>query len=326
MCYLLILLAFVVGACIAWIYSSSYDECMIWSVSLYEGGTPYNLRPVKDQFNKQIILQGSDVSDIDARFVADPFMMYANEQWNLFFEALDNATGKGVIGLATSKKGYDDWKYQSVVLDEPFHLSYPFVFEADDKYYMIPESCQAGAVRLYEAESFPLKWCYKKDLIQGDCADSTVFFHNGAWYLFTLFEERSLALYFADGLLGEWVEHPMSPLLFDDLHRVRPGGRVVCHNDKILRFAQDGLPSYGHSVRVFQIHELTKEIYRESELVESPILESSGNDWNALGMHHIDLHETGSGHCVACVDGRANNKKIFSWRRGWGEFVSKFKR
>jgi hypothetical protein len=320
------LLAFAVGAIIAWIYSTSYKQCMIWSVSFYEGNTPFNLHPIKDRSNKQIILQGSDVSGCDIRFVADPFMVYANEQWNLFFEALDNATEKGVIGLATSKTGYDNWEYQSIVLDEPFHLSYPIVFESDDKYYMIPETCKIGAVRLYEAESFPLKWQYKKDLLQGEYADSTIFFHDGTWYLFTLFEDNALTLYFSDDVLGEWVEHPKSPILSDDLHTARPGGRVVRYDDKILRFAQDGLPSYGQSVRVFQIHELTKENYRESELVESPVLESSGSGWNALGMHHIDLHEMDDGHCIACVDGRSSNKKLFSWRHGWAEFVSKFGR
>jgi hypothetical protein len=35
---------------------------------------------------------------------------------------------EGEIGLATSEDGLK-WDYKQVVLNEPFHLSYPYVFE-----------------------------------------------------------------------------------------------------------------------------------------------------------------------------------------------------
>ena len=39
----------------------------------------------------------------------------------------------------------------SIVLAEPFHLSYPYVFEWQGSHYMIPESGAAKSVRLYRA-------------------------------------------------------------------------------------------------------------------------------------------------------------------------------
>ena len=65
-------------------------------------------------------------------------------------------TDRGEIAHATSRDGAA-WTYRSVVLREPFHLSYPQVFEWDGAIYMVPESRQDAAVHLYVAEAFPTR-------------------------------------------------------------------------------------------------------------------------------------------------------------------------
>ena len=62
--------------------------------------------------------------------------------WNLFFEVYNNDTKQGDLAVATSKNTWI-WDYQKVIIDEPFHLSYPYVFKADDEYYLIPESLRS---------------------------------------------------------------------------------------------------------------------------------------------------------------------------------------
>jgi hypothetical protein len=47
------------------------------------------------------------------------------------------------------------------------HLSYPYSFTWKGHVYMVPESGQAGAVRLYRAERFPRSWVFVGTLVQG---------------------------------------------------------------------------------------------------------------------------------------------------------------
>ena len=70
-----------------------------------------------------------------------------------------------------------------------------------------------------------------------------------------------------------------------------------------VRFAQDGFPMYGSRVRAFEILELTRLRYVERELTGRPVLQGSGNGWNAHGMHHVDAHQIGDDTWLACVDG-----------------------
>ena len=65
-------------------------------------------------------------------------------------------SGHGDIGLAVSDDGIN-WSYKQIVLDEPFHMSYPYVFKWQEDFYMIPESQEANSVRLYRALDFPTK-------------------------------------------------------------------------------------------------------------------------------------------------------------------------
>ena len=65
-----------------------------------------------------------DVRDVAAVMVADPFMIRAGARWHMFFEVLNRRGLKGQIGLASSDDGRR-WRYDRIVLDEPFHLEFP---------------------------------------------------------------------------------------------------------------------------------------------------------------------------------------------------------
>jgi hypothetical protein len=274
-----------------------------WSIGIYLGQSPFQWLPAPGIDNP--VLSSSDVTDVPARFLADPFMVRRDHAWYLFFEVLNKQSDKGEIGLAISDNGFD-WTYQQIVLAEPFHLSYPYIFEYDDEFYMVPETLQAEAVCLYKAEDFPRGWRRVDKLIEGDCADPSIFHFDNRWWLFacsTPYEHDTLKLYFADHLTGPWIEHPASPIVHGNKHNARPGGRVLVLNEKIIRFTQDCLPTYGVQLRAFEISELTTTTYAEKENRESPILGDSGSGWNRWGMHHIDPHLLADGQWIACVDG-----------------------
>jgi hypothetical protein len=313
----------------------------IWSIGIYSGPTPLQLAPAPGARNP--VLSAADVTDVPARFVADPFMLPVNGLWHMFFEVLNNQNDRGEIGLATSHDGLA-WQYQRIVLAEPFHLSYPCVFRWNQDFYMVPETLGAGAVRLYRAASFPAKWEHVTDLISGTHADPSLFSYGGRWWLFTCpnpHQHDTLALYSTDsfpaaspasagpasatgstsvgpastagstsldstsaGPASTWTEHPASPLIVANPRMARPGGRVLACDGKLLRFTQDCFPIYGAQVRAFAITELTSTTYKECEVPESPVLPAGGSGWNATGMHHVDAHRLQDESWLACVDGQ----------------------
>src|SRR5580658_6258467 len=128
-----------------------------WSIGIYRGSSPFNLSDSQDIQNP--VLTAAQVTDVKADFVADPFMIREGTTWHMFFEVMNSVREKGEIGLATSSDGCK-WTYQSVVLREPFHLSYPLIFKWEGEYYLIPESAAANRIALYKAEKFPCVWKY----------------------------------------------------------------------------------------------------------------------------------------------------------------------
>lgn len=278
----------------------------VFSIAIYKGASPLRLQPFMG--NGITVLSHTDITDVDAVYVADPFMIRHEEVWHMFFEILSRPAGKGIIGLATSADGCD-WKYRQVVLEEDFHLSYPYVFKHGQDYFMIPESNQDYSVRLYKATEFPARWDYVGNLLEGEAlVDCSPFYFNDRWWLFAgcggpPCHADTLRFFHADNLMGTWQEHPSSPLITDDPAIARPCGRVVLCNGRLLRFAQDCHPYYGQRVRAFEIIELTLTSYCESPASIDPILMESHQGWNECGMHHMDAHQLPDGNWLACVDG-----------------------
>jgi hypothetical protein len=278
-----------------------------YAIGIYTGDSPFRLTSPSYIVNP--VLRPRDVTDVPAWFVADPFMVKENGLWYMFFEVMNANTNKGDIGLAVSQDGFR-WKYKQIVLEESFHLSYPYVFKWNGDYYMVPESCQVYAVTLYKAVEFPTKWVIVKTLLNGNYFDSSLLYYDKRWWIFTSDRDDILHLFFSDDLMGCWQEHPKSPIIRGNGHIARPGGRILLSKNKVFRFTQDCEPKYGYQVRAFEITELTPERYTEQEVSDNPILKPTGKGWNAERMHHIDLHEIGTNQWQACVDGIGGSWKF----------------
>ena len=274
-----------------------------WSIGIYSGPSPIELRPAAGVSNP--VLTRADVWDCTASFVADPFMVFEDGTWYMFFEVMNALTGRGAIGLAVSRDA-TNWQYRRIVLQEPFHLSYPNVFQWRDDYYMIPEALATEAVCLYRAAPFPERWILVANLVKGTLADPSPFRHANRWWMFACGAPRShdnLRLFHSEHLTRGWCEAAVSPLIHGDRRSARPAGRVVACNDRIIRFAQDCDPWYGRQVRAFQVDTLSPIAYHEEPAPEPVLLSNSLDGWNSSGMHHVDAHPIMKGTWIACVDG-----------------------
>lgn len=274
-----------------------------WSIGIYSGNSPLNIKAPANIKNP--VLTAKDITDIKAQFVADPFIVKTDSIFYVFFEAYNLKTEQGDIGCAESKDGYH-WKYKQIVLDEPFHLSYPYVFKWNNEYYLIPESHQDLSVRLYKGTGFPFKWKYTGDLLKGyHFVDPQIVYYNNLWWLFvTTTEDDDLNLYYSKNLTGPWTQHPMSPIIKRNKHIARGGGRILEYNGKLYRYTQDCFPTYGIQVFAFEITEITETNFKEKAISDSPVVSGiRNNDWNSIGMHTVDPVMISNNTWIAAVDG-----------------------
>jgi hypothetical protein len=201
------------------------------------------------------------------QYYADPFLFSVGGQAHLFVEAYDVALGKGRIAHMKLGPGGTVGP-ASTVLDRPYHLSYPFIFEHGGDIFMIPESGPNNTLELYRAVAFPDRWEQVKVLFNGPAADTTVLYHEGRfWFFVTLLDTRfpqalTLLLFHSQTLLGEWTLHPASPIS-TDIRVARGAGVPFLDRGAWIRPAQDGGETYGGGIRYQRIKRLDTSHYLE---------------------------------------------------------------
>ncbi|HEX4275114.1 MAG TPA: hypothetical protein VHZ74_07160 [Bryobacteraceae bacterium] len=275
-----------------------------FSIGMFAGPSPLELAPAPGAANP--VLTYRDVSDAPAIFVADPFIVYDGGRWYMLLEVMNDAGYKGEISVATSANGIQ-WEYEGIVLTEPFSLSYPYVFDWQGDYYMLPEMYQQNYLRLYKAESFPRGWRPVATFLEGDpIADASIFQWQGSWYILACSNPAgndTLRLFQASCPLGPWREHSRSPVVTGDPRAARPGGRVVEWKGSLIRYAQVCVPRYGTDLRAFRITRLTPEEYAEEAVDAPPIARPGRTAWNSRAMHHVDPYLLPDGTWLAVADG-----------------------
>lgn len=197
-------------------------------------------------------------------WVADPILVDYQGKTFLFYEAVKG--DKGRIEVAEVQDDCTLGK-RTVILEDEYHYSYPFVFRHEDVWYMIPESSARQEVALYQAIDFPWKWEKKQILLSGFRAvDTTAFSQDGVWYLLTYLPtdktEHVTPRAYQLQLSGEpgLTEIPWPE--FDPLE-VRGAGPVFTAGERQYRPAQLSEPDcYGNAVSFFEIATLSPE-YRE---------------------------------------------------------------
>lgn len=284
------------------------------AIGIYGGPSPVDLAPAGGATNP--VLTTSDVTDVSARFVADPFLFRKGADWFLFFEVFDSWEGKGVIGLARSADGLS-WRYSGVVLSEPFALSYPYVFETAGQVYMLPGTSKSRSVTLYRARQFPDRWELVGTLVEGeDLAGASIFERGGRWWILAgRRSDDSLVLFSSVDLAGPWRPHPRNPVPSARPHGAGSAGHVIVWNGRLLRFAREEAPRNGTRVFAYEIEELSETKYRERLAWPSPVVGPGSDEWNAGGMHHVDAHLLPTGRWLAAVDG--SHRQILYGLKRW---------
>jgi len=207
--------------------------------------------------------------DPGMRFYADPFPMTWQGKTFVFVEELDHRVGKGFIS-AIEFDQTGPTAAAMPVLEESWHLSYPFLMVHDGSLWMIPESMASHEVALYRCVDFPHRWERHATLLSNlQLSDATVTEHNGRYYMFgTLWDgaggySDTLAIYHADSLLGPWHPHAKNPVLIDR-SSARPAGAFVKRGDRLWRPIQDCSEGYGSGLALAEVVELSPDAFRQT--------------------------------------------------------------
>jgi hypothetical protein len=241
------------------------------------------------------------------RFVADPFVW---EHQGKTYCLVEDYSFRDKIGRISAfqidKQGATQ---PEVVLAEPFHLSFPYLFEFNGTIYMCPECYASGEIRLYRSIEFPHQWEFVKAIMKDVSASDTMLFEKGdRWWMLTNLERAGrgdfrseLYLFSAPSPLSEsWAPHPANPVKIDPA-----GGRnagLLRDGDKLYRAGQvQGFDQYGVGIRLFEICALSPEDYQERLIGEI----RPGFRKGLSGTHH--LSSTGA---VTVVD---SYRREFVW-------------
>ena len=200
-------------------------------------------------------------------FNADPFAVTWQGRTCVYFEEFDHRTQKGVIAAVEFN---DEGPTGAIfpVLEEPWHLSYPFLIEDGGQLWMIPESSSKREVNLYRCACFPGRWEHHATLLEGiEFGDATITRHNGLYYMFGVTRDGggysdTLAIYYARELTGPWLPHDENPIMIDRAN-ARPAGNIVRTGGTLWRPVQDCSRGYGTALGLAEITELSPHIFRQ---------------------------------------------------------------
>jgi hypothetical protein len=229
------------------------------------------------------------------RYWADPFVIINNNRYFIFIEEFIyklNIAHISVLELDSDGIMLSSEK----IIDRQYHMSYPFIFEFNNSYYLIPETSKNKTIELFKCIDFPSKWEFVMNLMENIYAsDSTVFYYNKKWWLFTSIDETGylggngdeLFLFYSDDLFTKnWESHPANPIV-SDTKTARGAGRIFVNDNKIYRPSQDCSGLYG---RAFNINEITLlNEYKYEEILITKVTP----EWDSklLGTHTFNFDD-----------------------------------
>ena len=252
------------------------------------------------------------------RFWADPFPVRVGNEYYIFHEELLFSTGKGSI-VATVLDDQGNTMARCIpVLDQDYHLSYPFVFQWDGDFFMIPETASRHRVELYRCVTFPSRWKLERVLLSGlQAFDPTAALLFGRWWLFANVAAYGagsmdeLHLFHADSPLGPWTPHHHNAVK-SDVRSARPAGRIFESHGEFYRPAQDSSKHYGYAVSINRILRLDPEAYEEVEV--DKIVPNWGPQ--VAGVHTFNV--AGNMTVIDCVVRRKRSLPALRQRRHAG--------
>ncbi|MSO99088.1 MAG: formyl transferase [Rhodospirillaceae bacterium] len=257
------------------------------------------------------------------RFIADPFGVWRDGRLYVFAEIYDYRDRIGKIEVLTF--GPDlQLLDRRIALQEPWHLSYPFIVETDGEIYMLPEAFRSDRLTLYRAAEFPHRWIPVKSIeLDQVPIDATPMYHDGLWWLFYVPATTKLAKFsalhaaFAPHLTGPWTPHPRNPVRLDSAS-ARPGGTPIVVDGTIILPVQDCSATYGGAIRALHITHLSPDSFdaMAGNAIRAP---------HSAGAYTHGLHTMSAAGHLTLIDAKCFHLSAHSLVLDVGQVFGKFR-
>jgi hypothetical protein len=245
-----------------------------------------------DKINYQNIKK---IKNLPGHFFGDPFVLERNKKHYVFVEDYIKKDSKAVISVIEIDDK-DNHNHFTNIIEEDFHLSFPFIFEYENDLFMVPESSENKDIRLYKCLKFPNIWTYCYNLISNiHAADTIIFKKSNLYWLLTTSSKNNdyssqLNIFYSDNPLSQsWIPHKNNPVKYD-INNGRNGGLIIDNNGELIRAIQTfdynkyGQNQYGRKINLNSIINISKTDFDESfKYTINPDFKK-----NILGTHTIN--------------------------------------
>lgn len=197
-------------------------------------------------------------------WAADPFLYEADGEHYLFVELYEEKKNKACIAYYRFIDGVP--VYQGKIIEQPYHMSYPCVFEHKGEHYMVPETSANGTIDLYKAVVFPTKWEHHKPLLSGEkYVDTTVLHWNDAYFAFS--HRKAHKGWSLDVFSLDMDSLQMTGLCSKayETNVCRPAGAFIV-GESLVRPAQDCAKKYGENLILYEVESIEEDRYDESKI------------------------------------------------------------
>lgn len=237
--------------------------------------------------------------------IADPFLFDdGNDEVKILAELFTTGKEDGKICLITYNKttGFSN---PEIVLENDGHLSYPFIYKAEEKMYVILTELNGG-IYMYEFDREQRKLVNKKGICDKPLLDATLLKADDKFWLFGTVVDSgksdNLHIYYADKVDGPYKSHPGNPVKLH-LNGSRPAGNFIHVNGEIYKPSQNCSNYYGESIAFNKIIKLNEKEY---EFEEYMTLKADSKGKYKFGIHTINS----SGKFVV-IDGQRGHFQPF---------------
>jgi len=225
--------------------------------------------------------------------MADPFPWEAGGRQYLLFEEVPAGQTRGRLA---SVEVLPDGSCagRQIVLERPYHLSYPCIVASGGELFLLPETSEARRIDLYRFRRFPGDVELVASPVEGTgLNDTTPVFVDGRWYFFTTTDPfMETVLFSAERLEGPWSLHPASPIS-TSVRSCRSAGHLFWRDGRLFRPTQDCSVRYGYAINVNEVTRLTPCEFEERPASHVPPSWAGGligtHTWNeSSGWQAID--------------------------------------
>ena len=214
------------------------------------------------------------IDDKGMYWFADPFVFEKDGVTYIFYEAFDLVQQKGLIGYSIFNQMTGEGSDPTIIINEPYHLSFPNIFEYKGDIYIMPESCEDYTLHLYKAIHFPNEWERVYDVLPDAFVCDSIFIEKKKeQYLLT----NELCHHTPNGTYPScWLKNYLYKVdgikVLDDGIKVGEGeygtrnaGKSFEENGKLYRIGQDcRFKSYGRGMVLFEVQSLSP--YLETQI------------------------------------------------------------